>query len=113
MFVYMLSCACHVTGSSCLFVCLFFSLCLFALFFVCFLCLFSVCLHAIMCLSCDRKQLSSVAQRMTMNREHRKHQGGGLIPPRNYSPLTPIIQRYSSKEEDVSSVEPLNSGHSE
>lgn len=42
--------------------------------------------------------MSTVAQRMTLNREHRKHHGG--LIPRNYSPLTPIIQRYNSSKGD-------------
>lgn len=46
-----------------------------------------------------KKQLMSVAQRMNQNREHRKHHGG--LVPRNYSPLTPIMQKYKQEEDGM------------
>ena len=49
----------------------------------------------------NRKQLSSVAHRMTLSREARKRQGQGALVPRNYSPLTPIMQRLYSQSDEV------------
>jgi len=43
-----------------------------------------------------REQMSSVHMRMTLRREARKKQGGLL--PRNFSPLTPVFQRFKSDE---------------
>ena len=43
--------------------------------------------------------MSSVHQRMTLRREARKKQGG--LIPRNFSPLTPVFQRFKSDEVGV------------
>ncbi len=48
------------------------------------------------CVCVCREQMSSVQMRMTLRREARKKQGG--LIPRNYSPLTPVLQRFKSEE---------------